>query len=441
MRFSYFERLFWLVFSLVLLGVMAGGVTQGNNKGILLFAATLFLFCARIFLGHGGKVVTPLGVWMVMTALVSGYAAVVGVDDYRVSDTSIMLAQALIFVQAVGIAIFSWGGTDYRIPEMGAWNSSRRTVVVFCWVLLMVSLLLVGSPGIGQIIAESIGFAAIVVMVLALCSNIDLRFFSFSTVLILLAFLFYVVFLHSGSGRLRVAALAFAILMVLTLRFRTWVLKWATVAGVPIGLSFFAWYRIQFIESTVGSAEGRTGLESLTDPFITFSYFVDLNLNDMFTFAGFKNLLTPISFLLPSGWEVPEAFGYQIVEVWRPESYGSGYSAAATAAGEWYWMGGIMAVFLSIPFLGILVRWLGVFYSKVILGFETSAVKTGVLLIVILLGSSLGDLVWGGIHTYIYRSVVRIFAVIFIIGIVAITSGIWSKRNNPSKLNRYQEAL
>ncbi|NII88509.1 hypothetical protein [Corynebacterium glutamicum] len=285
-----------------------------------------------------------------------------------------------------------------------------------------------GGAGVAQVIAESIGFVSIVVMVLALCSNVEIKFFSFSTLLFLSGFLFYVFYLHSGTGRLRVAALAFAILMILSLRFQTWFLKLVILAGVPLGLLFFAWYRIQFIESTIGSAEGRTGLESLTDPFITFAYFLDLNANGMFSFSGFKNLLTPIAFLLPAGWEIPEAFGYQIVEIWRPESYGTGYSAAATVVGEWYWMGGELAVFISIPILGGFVRILGKVYAKSISGFEVSPYKTCSLLIVLLLGSSLGDLVWGGIHTFTYRSVVRIFIAAFIVLAISLLTSVWNKK-------------
>lgn len=435
MYFALIERIFWLVLSTVLVSIGSIGTIADDFYAVATVSLVLFIFCIRVFIGHGAQVVTPLGVWSLMTALVGGYAGLVGWDDPRVATSSVYLAVSLVLLQTVGIAIIAWGASRHTmIPRLRVWESSRKQVLALCWLLLFSSTVVQEISHFGRIISEGIAFSVIVVIAFVTWGNEKAKLISLPTISVLFAFIFYVVFLHSGSGRLRLAALAFSIMMVATLQLRTWLVKWISVSAIPFGLAFFAWYRLNFIENNFGSAEGRTGLESLTDPLITFSFFIDMEARDAFIFQGYKNLLTPIGFLLPDSWEIPTAFGYEIVGIWWPENFETGYSAAATAAGEWYWMGGIPAVVLSILILGSVLRFVITFRSKIVLGFMENRTQTILLLVVILLGCSLGDLVWGGIHTFIYRSVVRVFTAIFIVFLISALKTPLSNRISNQKM-------
>lgn len=410
-RFYAGERFFWPSVA-VLMVVAAFSGAEFSGVTVVVYATVVAVFCVRVFLGHGGTAVTPLGIWALITSLTAGYSGMVGWDDPRVSSEATVGALALTLVQIVGISLFAWGDASSWGRRLGTWSESRILGTGLAWGVLLGC---VGAyrlvPSLG-VLTEGVSFVCVFLVALGTWARPDARLISWGSFSVAVVVVIYVGLLHTGGGRLRIAALCLGVLIVASLRFPAFWIKIATITAIPVALLFLAWYRILFTGETFGGQSGRTGLESLTDPLITFAAIIDMQRLNELPAQGFANLLTPISFLFPDHWDIPLAFGYEVVSVWNTERYGSGYSAAANSAGEWFWMAGVVGVILSVPILGLYLRGLNYLIRYGAPTFMDSLIATLVFLGALALAGALGDMVWGGGHVYLYRSVARIATVV-----------------------------
>lgn len=419
--FPYWERVLWAVFTFALVvawqfaapGDIVGRGTERPTGWSMLLATVLIIFCVRVYLGHGRQSVTPLGIWAIMIATLGGYSGFVGLDDERVSSTALAFALLLMLIQTVGIAIIAWGNNEHAI-QLRPWSTGRGMIIVLAWIVIAGATVVsrVGAAG----FAEGAGFTAILLLAFAAWAPKDARLLSGGTAGVFVACAVYLLALHTGQGRLRLVALAACLLIIFSLCFTQWTTKFGSALGFPLILFGMALYRLAFIRETDGQAEGRTGLESLTDPIITFSHVIDRVRFGIFDFKGYSNLFTPFTPLLPDNWNIPEAWGFALVTVWNTERYGSGYSAAGTATGEWYWMGGVVGVLISIPVLGLGLKLLNWIIESLAGSFMKSLLSTLVLAAAIILAGALGDMAWGGVHVFVYRSVFRILVCIAVVG-------------------------
>lgn len=394
---------------------------------VTVYAVILIIFCVRVFLGHGGERISPLGIWMIIMAVTGGFSALVGRDDPRVSSIQIATAAALVLLQSVGIAVFAWGRPSLRTRSLQSWTVGREISAVLAWAMLFMVAVIGWLTPVTAIVTEGVGFVCVLVIALTAWARDNARLISIASFWVLLSLVVYVVFLHTGSGRLRIAALGLGMLVIASLRFRTFWIKTSTVILLPLVLAFMAWYRVFTATAQTGVETERTGLESLTDPLITFSHVIGLTQSQSFEYQGFTNLLTPIGFLFPDDWELPEAFGYELVSVWNTDRFGSGYSAAATSTGEWFWMAGIVGVLISTVVIGMYLRLLHKVITNFSPAFMNNLVGTTLLLGAVIAACALGDMAWGGGHVYIYRSVVRIATVIAFGLLLALLRGIISR--------------
>lgn len=411
------ERAIW---ALVLLGFLLANEAADQYPRVIItvFAFTLLVFCVRVFYGHGGRVATPLGIWVLMVGFTGGYAGLVGVGDDRVTAVSLATALYLLFLQTFGITLIAWGSDIKDRPQLPEWFTGVTILWLVSWITLGIAIVLTQVASRLGAVGEGIGFAAIVTMSLSAWAKPKAQLLSGQSAGIILAMFLYVFLLHSGSGRLRIVALGVCVFIVATIQFRNMNLKLVGLVLLPLMLVGLASYRLWVISRQTGAEEGRTGLESLTDPIVAFADLVQNQSMGTFIPRGFGNLLTPIAGLLPDSVDVPSALGYELVSVWRPESYGTDYSAAATVAGEWFWMGGSLGVIISIPLLGSLLRILDIIVAHAAARFIKSFAWTLGLGCFIVLAGGLGDLVWGGGHVYIYRAVIR---VLVIVGLLSFT--------------------
>ena len=122
------------------------------------------------------------------------------------------------------------------------------------------------------------------------------------------------VYKRQGQGRLRIAAVGLGLLVLFAIRVRGFWIKLLAIVMGPGALMVFATLRKAHQESiNKGNSANRTGLESLTDPFVTFANLVDLHEQGRFEFQGGKNLLTPLTPIAPESWDLPRAVGYESV--------------------------------------------------------------------------------------------------------------------------------
>ena len=107
--------------------------------------------------------------------------------------------------------------------------------------------------------------------------------------------------------------------------------------------------------------------------------------------------------------------GYSLVQYWMPDKNTAAYewfSVAANATGEWYWMGGLFGVVLGGVALGALIAVLNWALSWRYRHIKQQYLPSVVFISAVLLAAALGDLVWGGLHIYWFRSLPRVILAI-----------------------------
>ena len=403
----------------ILLVALWSDPLQGAQIGTVLLA----LFCLRAFIGSGGRTITPLGVFALVTLFTAGYPAYVAWDDNRITSDALRGAVALTFFLTYVACSLSWrAAREFRRGKVvlpGAYLYSVIGIVLFALGYTIRSSELL--PG---IIVESIAVAGVFLTAMGAWwsrSKVWL-WLSFPVVVAMAAV--YVLQIHSGQGRLRIAALGLGLLLMFSIRFQGMWIKLLTILAGPAALMVLSILRKAHQESiSKGNSANRTGLESLTDPFVTFANLLDLHEQGRFEFQGAKNLLTPLTPIAPESWDLPRALGYELVKYWKPEKaipkY-DWYSVAANATGEWYWMGGVSAVVIGALAVGAFLALLNWAMARGYAELEKHWGAVALFISAVTFASGLGDMVWGGLHIYWYRSFPRIILEIAVVAFVAI---------------------
>lgn len=403
----------------ILLVALWSDSLQGAQIGTVLLA----LFCLRAFIGSGGRAITPLGVFALVTLFTAGYPAYVAWDDNRITSDALRGAVALTFFLTFVACALSWRAAAQlsrdKVVFPGALLYSGIGVVLFA-----LGYALRSSESLPGIVIESIAVAGVFLTAIGAWwsrSKVWL-WLSFPVVIAMTAV--YILQIHSGQGRLRIAALGLGLLLMFSIRFRGMWIKLLTILAGPAALMVFSMLRKAHQERiNKGNSANRTGLESLTDPFVTFANLLDLHEQGRFDFQGGKNLLTPLTPIAPESWDLPRAIGYELVKYWKPEKaipkY-DWYSVAANATGEWYWMGGVSAVVIGALAVGAFLALLNWAMTRGYAGLEKNWWAVALFIVAVTFASGLGDMVWGGLHIYWYRSIPRVILEIVVVAFVAI---------------------
>lgn len=421
------EAVLWL-FSVVVVTSWTDPL-QGAQIGTILLA----LFCLRTFLGNGGRTITPLGVFTLVTLFTAAFPAYEAWDDTRVSTEALRTAVGLTYLLTFLVTMISWRfGREIRFD---------KKVLPGRWLFIFIGLALYAfsyqfraSNLLPGIIIESPAIVGILLVAFGAWWSRSVILLVLSLPVVLGMSAVYVLDIHSGQGRLRIAAVGLGLLVLFAIRVRGFWVKLLAVLMGPGALMVFATLRKAHQESiNKGNSANRTGLESLTDPFVTFANLVDLHEQGRFEFQGGKNLLTPLTSIAPESWDLPRAVGYELVKYWKPEKaipkY-DWYSVAANATGEWYWMWGSIGVVIGGLVLGLGIALFNWAVTRGHAALQTRWWAPALFITAVTFAAGLGDLIWGGLHIYWFRTLPRIgleiaiaFFVAFVVGIVSLFRG------------------
>lgn len=404
---------------------------QGAQVGTVLLA----LFCLRAFVGSGGRTITPLGVFALVTLFTAGFPAYVAWDDDRITSDALRGAVTLTFFLTFVACALSW---------RAATQLSREKVVLPGALLysgIGMALFAMGYVGrhsalLPGIFVESVAVAGVFLTAFGAWWSRFKVWLWLSLPVVLAMTAVYILQIHSGQGRLRIAALGLGLLLMFSIRFRGMWVKLLTILAGPGALFVFSVLRkAQQERINKGNSANRTGLESLTDPFVTFANLIDLHEQGRFEFQGGINLLTPLTPIAPESWDLPRAIGYELVKYWMPEKATpkyDWYSVAANATGEWYWMWGVTGDIIGALVIGAflaLLNW-AVKFSYSFLANKWWA--AALFLTAVTFASGFGDMVWGGLHIYWYRSIPRVLVEVSVVIFVSLL--LWpfsvARRNN-----------
>lgn len=417
------EAVLWL-FSVVVVTSWTDPL-QGAQIGTILLA----LFCLRTFLGNGGRTITPLGVFTLVTLFTAAFPAYEAWDDTRVSTEALRTAVGLTYLLTFLVTMISWRfGREIRFD---------KKVLPGRWLFIFIGLALYAfsyqfraSELLPGIIIESPAIVGILLVAFGAWWSRSVILLVLSLPVVLGMSAVYVLDIHSGQGRLRIAAVGLGLLVLFAIRVRGFWIKLLAILMGPGALMVFATLRKAHQESiNKGNSANRTGLESLTDPFVTFANLVDLHDQGRFEFQGGKNLLTPLTPISPESWDLPRAVGYELVKYWKPEKaipkY-DWYSVAANATGEWYWMWGSIGVVIGGLVLGLGIALFNWAVTRGHAALQTRWWASALFITAVTFAAGLGDLVWGGLHIYWFRTLPRIGLEIGVAFFVALVVGIVS---------------
>jgi len=392
---------------------------DGDDQWLVLGLGILsWLLGVRIFVGHGGPLLTAPGIYGFAFSVFFGAGGVYhAVMNTFVVRPSLVLALFLAFVAQVIIFFLFWSRrVSADVPPPVSFLSRRTSHIaastglsIFA-VALFIRINETLSPQI-EVIVKGAALAAVVLVAGALLFTVNARIISTRTVALCGMFLLFSKYVHVGPGRLHIATLGFALVAIYALRFRTMVLKYGLVLGSAPALFWLAENRLRFIETIPGrTAASRTGLESAVRPPTGFAELLDSYRTLGFDLGLGKSFLTIPAKLVPDSiWpNKPHAFGYELARITAPELFGTGFSDASSAYGEWFFNFGYLGLILMIPVVGITMPWADRLMNVLLRTPASELTRLLTVSIMIVVCAGVSDILWSGTHTYGIRTLTRL---------------------------------
>ncbi len=235
--------------------------------------------------------------------------------------------------------------------------------------------------------------------------------FGLMSFLILLLFAF---FLWTGSGRL----ILFQFVSIALFLF-TWTLK----SPQKIKILFLLFVPILIFvggalrDDSAGFTETLTSGGGAGSMFSTYReserVFNDVSSGNRQILMGESYVAGFLFFVPRIYWESkPVGFGYQLVEWYEPWQLGKGHSLAASFIAEAYANFHLLGLLLCPLLIFLIIKWLSYCFSKPVKQFSSNDIK--IILVGLCFFCCILEFIWGGIQTFLIRSVVSSLAVILI---------------------------
>lgn len=419
------EVLVWLVATCVPVALLVTATRSDAALDASIAAGTTsILFGARVFIGHGHARVTATGMFNLCLALVMGYSVITVARDlpHTVNAPYFALAAILSLFAQLGVTACAWGRNQpiNSVPKLALAKNAHWLAWVGAVGLVGASIAVLVLGGSFGGYTEAAAFSSITILALGLLWRDGARLLSWSTGVLVGSLALYAEWFHSGSGRLRIVALAGVLAIIYTTRFsRQWI-KYFILVLVPAALTWLALDRLEHQEAlNVGASEGNSGLESMQAASRTFSQLLEAQHAEGYPLSlGYSLLSFPAIFIPDFIWaSKPEAVGYELVSIYKPEAYNTGYSTHASFAGDAVFNFGIWGIFLVIPAVAFLLRFLDRRLEATSSLGEAGVLSVLAYAIWAILAGSLADFAWSGQHIYFARNSMRmvlLFAVVLL---------------------------
>lgn len=395
----------------------------GVNLSVAVLGILSLIYGATIFLLHGGGRCTVLGLYNLAQALFVGYTGLVlpgsAILEVPIGYLHSAVYWSLLCVTFVNSVAWRLSAPVYEGVGPPALARHHRQAIIGAGSVLYLGASLAKALGLIPAISylgEGFAFVGIVAVAAGLVFSPNFRVLSFSTVVIGALFASYTLYNHSGTGRLRIVALGCSLLLLWSLARPALQTKFAVIAVSPLAVWALASIRLAYQESlSPGSSDGRTGLESMLSPLATLAHTIAAVESGWETRSGLS-YLTIISAPLPERWQpvwMPPALGYDLVALVSPERVGTEFSVAVTSFGEGVWNFGMAGFFIASVVAVLIVS-----VSDRLIIWCTELVRNGslrgsfYLVLALIVGGTVGDFAWNGVHTFGTRIGTRLPAVV-----------------------------
>lgn len=410
------------------------------NRGI---AGVSMLHGAWFFVVHGRDRISASGLFMLASSLFVGVGGlIVNNDPYFVTIANpLHYLNAALFAATltqIGIGTASWIQGKLEAPPSITLDESLKRRLQAVGLIVMLAVSLVGDR-LGPFYEGFAFSGALIVSGTTLMSRRGIRSLADFLLLVTPPVLYAVVY-HDGTGRLRVVALFVAIMLIYFARFGKMWKKLVIVVSMPAILILLGMWRLRFEASEFGSSGSGTGLSSMLASIGVFALVIHAFHGDWGPSFG-ASFLSPVRAALPESlvpsW-MPDALGYQLVEIVQPDRVGSGFSTVASIYGEWWWNFSAAGLFFAVPVLSTMLGWLDRVFIESFGRSGMSPQRFLVFLFMATLIGSLGDLVWSGSHTWIVRMYARgtllgLIAIALVAGANRKLDGNRTKRGTPAR--------
>src|SRR5690625_2476144 len=234
------ECALWL--SVITLIALLQGFGQHDHRLNLVAAVVSIVFGIRSFVGHGGALVTVLGLFNYALALFVGIGGAYAATDGRLDPHYLGMAILAGLTFQILTTFIGWRGqpvdAPVTLPDVDATRWVTRWGVLALLILTVWRQTNLGTRFDG--LTEASAFAAVTLLTIGFLFREDARLVSGRSLVVLAALAVYVEVFHTGGGRLRIVALACVVGIIASMRFRKRALKWAAVLATPLMLVYLA---------------------------------------------------------------------------------------------------------------------------------------------------------------------------------------------------------
>lgn len=337
-------------------------------------------------------------------------------DDGAISQQNLLNALIFSALLQASLNLFSANNPVHKDDvAIAPWTKETARFMHLSGALLLVVLFFVRdatSSGYAYAWRDGLTIGAVCVMALGAILDPDYKVLSWRTASVILALASYYTLFFVGFGRLRIVAISMTIAAVLSMRIPSYWWKVLTLAFLPLVMNMLGQHRREFTGEI-----STSGLESLTVPVFHMSEVLQA-VNSGWPIQFGLTYLSWINRLLPSDWAfeaIPEPIGAYVVQIVRPDSYGSLYTTAITSFGEIYINFALVGLLLGVPILYWFVYLPQWALCKTMEGSEPGLLRASLFALAALAVGSIIDYVWGSSDIYIARLAIRSPLFIFLI--------------------------
>ncbi|TFE01705.1 hypothetical protein [Jeotgalibacillus salarius] len=402
----------WLILAVMTVFLKDPASSEPYKDGINLLGILIIVHGIYAFYRHGGRYITPTGVFMLTSVIVGGFAALYlnNFEGFFMVEGH-YLATLIVFVSQLCV-YYLFSNTPISLghhlvePAVRIQFSDDLTRWVFLVAILTAaggSVIFYTIPSLSLFQAPAV-YVSIIMIAIALFRDENKKVRVSSLLFVLFLFFIYYFWLFSGFGRIDLATLVFGLLISVHKRlFKNLVKTMIAVAALPsvIAASLLRGGDLSDLDGGIGS---------VVSPHYRFGQLIELYQDGLLQLQWGKTIwaaaVTPVPRAI---WpEKPWNFNREITYIFNPEYVIYGHSEAAVLYAEWLFNFGFAGILFCVVFLGVLLKWLDRKYFSLLFKSSWSSGDFIKFTVVVIMMGGMLNLYWGGFSTFMAREGIRL---------------------------------